>query len=331
MAIDLMALEPQKISRDLKGKMALVFGDPKCGKTTLASELDKVLIASFEPGTNALNNVLVQPILKWTDWKIVVKQLVRKKDELQNKIHIIAIDTVDEAYKLCEKYICDQNGIEKIKDIPYGGGYKLLDDEFSSTLREIAFAGYGLFFISHAKEKTIEEKGVEHTKVVPALADRPFNIVNKMVDIIAYLKQVPVEQREDGSFVRKRYLFLRETDDFYAGSRFKYIVPKVELSYENLVKAIYDAIDAEIEHTTGKNTENLETNIAPNPYYQKSFDDMMDEAKTLWGKVIQRDLQGKAAEILDKEFGKPTKFSEILPEQIDKLSKVLFEVKTLLE
>lgn len=37
MAIDLLTLEPQKISKDLKGKFCLVYGNVKTGKTTLAS------------------------------------------------------------------------------------------------------------------------------------------------------------------------------------------------------------------------------------------------------------------------------------------------------
>lgn len=59
MAIDLLNLQPQQISKNLKGKFIMVYGLPGCGKTTLASKFDRVLIASFEPGTNALNNVYV--------------------------------------------------------------------------------------------------------------------------------------------------------------------------------------------------------------------------------------------------------------------------------
>lgn len=50
MAIDLMALEPQKISKDLKGKYILLYGEEKVGKTTIASKFPKVLIAAFEMG-----------------------------------------------------------------------------------------------------------------------------------------------------------------------------------------------------------------------------------------------------------------------------------------
>lgn len=78
MAIDLMVLEPQQISKNLRGKTMLIYGDPGCGKTTLASKFKDVLIAGFEYGQAALNNVYVQPVKTWNDWKQMVSQLCRK-------------------------------------------------------------------------------------------------------------------------------------------------------------------------------------------------------------------------------------------------------------
>lgn len=49
----------------------------------------------------------------------MVSQLSRKA-ELQDKYHNIAIDTIDEAWNLCTKWICTQNGIESLKDLPWG-------------------------------------------------------------------------------------------------------------------------------------------------------------------------------------------------------------------
>lgn len=274
--------------------------------------------------TNALHNVLVQPIVKWEDWKKVVRQLVRDRDKLKDKISTIAIDTVDEAYKLCEKYICDDAGVDTIREVAaYGGGWKMLDDEFSGTLRELAFAGYGLFFISHSKDKEVlKDNGEKYNQIVPALADRPFNVINKMVDIIAYLREVEI--KKDNEVQKKRMLFFRGNDSFYAGSRFHYIVPYTELSYESLVKAIYDAIDAEIEHKGGA------ASMESNPYNQRSFEDLMDEAKKLWGKAVNENKVNDASAILAEEFGKPTKFSEITSDQYDQLERVLFKVKEIL-
>jgi ATP-dependent Lon protease len=59
MAIDLLSLEPQQISKNLRGKYIMLYGLPGVGKTSLAAQFDKVLIAGFEMGTNALNNVYV--------------------------------------------------------------------------------------------------------------------------------------------------------------------------------------------------------------------------------------------------------------------------------
>ena len=91
--IDLLKLEPTKISRNLRGKFLLVYGLPKTGKTTLLSKLPNSLILAFEPGTNALNNAFVQPITKWTEAKEALRDL--KKKEVKEKFHFIGIDTAD--------------------------------------------------------------------------------------------------------------------------------------------------------------------------------------------------------------------------------------------
>lgn len=262
--------------------------------------------------------------MKWSDWKQVVRQLVRDKEKLQDKIAVVTIDTVDEAYKLCEKFVCQQQGVDSLREIPWGGGYKMLDDEFSSTLRELAFSGYGLFFISHAKDKTLkDDKNQEYTQIAPALADRPFNIINKMVDIITYLRQVDIQEGDEVK--HKRFLFFRGDERFYAGSRFAYIVPRVELSYENLLKAIYDAIDREVEAKGGGEATN-----EANPYLKLDYDTLMEDAKGLWLQVIDKDKVEEAQKLLEKEFGKAIKFSEVPSDQVEALSRVIGEIKEIL-
>ena len=61
MALDLKNLQPQQISKDLRGKYIMLYGLPGVGKTSLAAQFEKVLIAGFEMGTNALNNVYAKP------------------------------------------------------------------------------------------------------------------------------------------------------------------------------------------------------------------------------------------------------------------------------
>ena len=97
----------------------MVYSQPGAGKTSLAAQFENVLIAAFEIGTNALNNVYVQPVKTWQDWKSMVGQLCRKQ-ELQDRFHTVAIDTADEAWELCTKWVCNQNGVERLGDLPWG-------------------------------------------------------------------------------------------------------------------------------------------------------------------------------------------------------------------
>ena len=105
--IDLANLEPIKINKDLKGKYILIYGQPKIGKTTLASQFPRNLLLAFEPGYNGLDNIMVQPITKWSEFKQVLRQLAQK--EIQEKFDTITIDTADIAWDYCEKFICSSN------------------------------------------------------------------------------------------------------------------------------------------------------------------------------------------------------------------------------
>lgn len=321
MAIDLLNLEPKKISKNLRGTTLLIYGDAGCGKTTLASKFKDVLIAGFECGTNALNNVYVQPVKTWNDWKSMVSQLCRK-DELKAKFSAIAADTCDEAWLLCTKYICSQNGVERLGELPYGQGYDLAKKEFAQTFRDLVFNGYGVIFISHSTEKTYKnDKGQEFNKIVPALPTRPFDTINKMVDLIAYIREIDIGTEEKPE--RKRFMFFRDQvgDRFLAKSRYKYIEPKIELDYDALINAIYDAIDKQVKETGGEATDIANVNTV------LDFDVLMEEAKTIWGRVIQQEKAEEASKILEEEFGKPTRFSEITADQVDKLNIVLMRIK----
>ncbi len=320
--IDLMDLTPTQISRNLRGKFMLVYGAPKIGKTTLLSQLPKSLILAFEPGTNALNNAYVQPILKWSDFKQVIREL--KKPAVQEKFHFIGVDTADVCWDLCEKYICAQNDVSTVSEIPWGKGYALCKQEFSDAFRDIALMGYGICFVSHEAEKKFKnEKGEEYVQLAPALVSRPYDIVNKLVDMICYIRNV----RNPDTNEQKTFMFLRGDDRFLAGSRFKYIVDKIEFNYDNLVNAIQDAIDKQVEK------DGAVTNDEYNVFYKKeqsrTYNEAMDEAKGLWTDLIDKDESNaeKIMGIIEKIFGRKMKLSEATVPQLDLLELVILEMR----
>ena len=133
MAIDILNIKPTVISRDLKGKYILVYGKPKTGKTTLASRFPKNLLIAFEKGYNAIDGIRAIDINKWADFKLVLRQL--EKAEAREMYDTITIDTTTIAYEMCEQYVCAQNGVQSIADIPWGQGYTATKKEFEKCLR----------------------------------------------------------------------------------------------------------------------------------------------------------------------------------------------------
>jgi len=104
MPINLLNIQPHKVSRDLSGYITYLYGAAKVGKTTLCSKFPHALILAFERGYNALPGVMVQDINRWSDFKETIREL--KKPEVQATFKTIVIDTIDIAGSLCDKYIC---------------------------------------------------------------------------------------------------------------------------------------------------------------------------------------------------------------------------------
>ena len=54
----LLDIKPHEVSRDLRGYSVLFYGEPKSGKTTIASNFPGSLLFAFEKGYNALPGVM---------------------------------------------------------------------------------------------------------------------------------------------------------------------------------------------------------------------------------------------------------------------------------
>lgn len=319
MAIDILNLEPTVISRDLRGKYILIYGKPKSGKTTLSSKFPKNLLLAFEKGYNAIDNIYAQDINRWSDFKQVLRQL--EKPEARQRYDTITIDTATIAYDMCEQYVCAQNGVQTIRDIPWGQGWGLVKKEFESCLRKITMLGYGLVLISHIetrKEKTSDDSEIEI--LAPSMPKRCYEVVNQIVDIIGYIS---TEWDENGE--SHRYLYTRATPTVMAGSRFKYLAPKIPLGYNELVEAINEAIDEQKERDGAVVVDKVEKKIEE----EINFDEIKAEAATLWGNLTGKD-PANAEKILKKVemiFGRKMRLSEITEDQKDLMALVVMDMR----
>ena len=317
--IDIFAIKPHEVSRDLCGYTVLLYGQPKTGKTTTAAQFPPALLCAFETGYLAIPGVMAQPISKWSEFRQVLKQL--NSEQAHEQFKNIIVDTVDIAYDLCEKYICNQNGVSSVGDLAYGKGYALAKKEFDEVLREIPKMGYGLVMISHAQDKTFkDENGDEYQQIVPTLANQPRLVVDRMSDIIGYAHPF---QEEDGTV--HTTLFMRGTPRFVAGSRFKYTPDSIEFSYDNLVNAIGEAIDRQAKDFGGQYVTDAPT-TAHTAEPELDFDDLMNQFNTLVSR-IQNATGGafgttwapRIVAITDKYLGKGKKVSDMSRDQVEQL------------
>ena len=334
--INLLNITPHQVSRNMRGYSVFFYGEPKSGKTTTASKFPKHLILAFEKGYSAIPGAMAQPINSWSEFRKVLRQL--KEPEVQAKFETIVVDTADIAYDYCEKYICANAGVDTIGDIGYGKGYTLVGKEFDEALRSIVQMNYGLVLISHATDKTFtDEAGKEYNQIVPTLGTRPRNIVSRMCDIIGYSRAV---QDAEGHTSTK--LFMRGTPRYVAGSRFKYTPDYIDFTYNDLVKAINDAIDKQAEEDGKEYFTEETTNLYVDTSKDLNFDDLMKEfsniianipgstdgnAETEDGVKFRDYWQPRITQIIEKYLGKGKKVRDITLDQVEALDLIVTDLK----
>jgi len=338
--INLLSITPHQVSRNMRGYSVFFYGEPKSGKTTTASKFPKHLILAFEKGYSAIPGAMAQPINSWSEFRKVLRQL--KEPEVQEKFETIIVDTADIAYDYCEKYICANAGVDAIGDIGYGKGYTQVGKEFDEALRSIVQMNYGLVLISHATDKTFtDEAGKEYNQIVPTLGTRPRNIVSRMCDIIGYSRAI---QDAEGHTSTK--LFMRGTPRYVAGSRFKYTPDYIDFTYNDLVKAINDAIDKQASEDGEQYFTQETTNLYVDTTKDLNFDDLMKEfsdiianipgstdgaAETEDGIKFRDYWQPRITQTIEKYLGKGKKVRDITLDQVEALDLIVTDLKDIVK
>lgn len=211
----------------------------------------------------------------------------------------------------------------------------MVKNEFQECLREITMLGFGLVLICHSKEKATDmkdEDGNSITSVEPDLSKNAYTICNAICDIIGYIN-VEFEKNAAGQLESKRYLYTRQTPTVFAGSRYKYLAEKIPFGYNELVRAVGDALDMDAKENGVSIVDHTEAAVVKT----RSFDEAMAEAKNLWVTYINKAEDDEEAErraailndIVLKIFGKPIKLSTAVPSQLDLLELVVDEMRQL--
>lgn len=227
--------EPSTPADDMGAYSWLIFGEKKIGKTTLASMFDNALFLMTEPGAKALS-VYQVAVPNWITAREALRAL--KSD---TQFSTVVVDTVDLAFKMCEKHVCQKMAIDHPSDEDWGRGWSAVRDEFAQWVQQLMLLDKGVVFISHATEREVKTRsGQKYDRIQPTMANQARDIIEGMVDIWAYYTY-------EGS---QRVLIIRGDEHVSAGHRlqknFRYNgaeLTKVDMgtspneAFSNLVKA----------------------------------------------------------------------------------------------
>lgn len=332
---DLLELQPSTISRDLSGYITYIFGAPKVGKTTLARDM-QALIVACEDGTRALTGAYAQKAKNWADIRALMRYC--KDDRLKERYKAIAIDTIDVAAAYCEKYVCSQLDIQTLGE---GGwtknGWSVFKKEFEEVFRTITMEGYAVLFISHDKtEEVTRPDGTKFNKIVATAPSSTNNIIKNMADIIAYGYFDPITQ--------ERYMMLRSLDGMAdVGCRFQYIEPKIPFGYNSLVEALNKAIDKE-EEIAGSGAITVNRAVYENK--ELDYDELIKEFNDIIANIpgssdtSQTTAEGKEfisywvpriTEITNKYLGVGKKVSQCTRAQVEQLSLIIDDMRDIIK
>ena len=338
MALDLLTVQEHRVKAGVQGKMFLIYGGPKTGKTTTACQFSKPLLLAFEPGYNLIDGVKAVSVTSWVDMKNYAKQL--KKPEVRAMYDTLIIDTAPLMWGLAEKFVKTQKDIEDLTDLGFGKGYRAVRDEFQDVINSLGQMGYTLVFISHAEKKDyVDALGVSHSGITPAMDKRPKEIISGLVDVYMF-----VCQESDGNGGNHPVAFFRGGTygdvEIEAGSRYGDGLPvKIDFNYDELVKAVQSADEAMLSAGIKISTENKtileEAKEAATETKKKSFSEVYKEVTSTINKLKERIVAGEAdlaetmTSIIEQYLGAGKKITEATPAQQDLVEAALAELKEL--
>ena len=232
---------------DYNPRLMVLFGKPKCGKSTLMASLDSNLIIDLEDGYRALDVMCVQARNAQEIFEI--KHLIEEKNKENNGKPFYRFITIDNATRLEEMALPyaavlyrrtpmganwgmkkDKMGINitdpktkkpipdpkaDVRQLPSGAGYLYLRNALKEMVNMFKPLCDTLILVCHVKDKQIKKNDEETTEMSVDLAGKTGDIICGEADAIGYVtrqdnKTIISFKGGDNNIRGSRPLHLRE-------------------------------------------------------------------------------------------------------------------------
>lgn len=319
MSLDIFNPTVSVVPKSLKGKTFLLYGQNSSGKTKQAARMSKPYYLGFEKGLNAISGVPFTYITKWSDFIKLNKQFTGK-DSAKAREHYdtIIFDTVDVAAMYCQKYVAAQLGAADIASANNGyGGWAAYKEAFWTEIDKLTSVGYTVVFIGH------ETRDKDTNQIIPEGDKRSMGIVRDLVDVTVYLKTNGVDFETGDVILSTGYV--RETEEFFARSRFDLMPNKIDpFTAENLKEAL--ELGIEREEQNGGKTVSYEEFVENTKTEDLNFGELKEKLIDLGKAYMEADRLEDFKEAMSDKFGEGTQVNDLKEKQVEAVSVIVDEL-----
>lgn len=258
-----------------------LLGLPKIGKTTIMKEIAEKLVGDNyiflemyrENGAKYIEDIIYEDVPDWETFVEIIDDIVDNRTTDYADLKVVFLDTLDNALQLAEQESIrlwnKENPAKRTTAINAAwGGYMKGQDKAMELLQEQLFklrsVGVAFSVIGHVRQTTITDPitNESYQQITSDVSQRYFNQLKKNIDLvgIAYIDRELVKNKVNGkevSTVKSETRKIKFRDDNYtvdSGSRMSQIVSEVNFDADEFIKAMKDALEAEVKKG-GKSVE----------------------------------------------------------------------------
>lgn len=260
----------------------MMLGEPKIGKTTLLYEVAEKLLGEDgyifaelyrEKGADAIEGIVAENIPTWDEWVEFVDDIVDNKSTDYADLRVVFADTYDQYILMAEEEslrLWNKKNPDKRADSlnqswnGFGGGSKKAIELMFEQVDRLENVGVKVWWVGHVKTK--EVKNIYNDETYQVLtSDQQQNYFNALKKNLHFLclayfdrelqkektgkKNIVTKKEEIKTTIKDETRKIKFRDDSFvvdSGSRFSDIVTEIDLDADEFIKAITDAIKAEI-------------------------------------------------------------------------------------